>query len=439
MPKLGQTVEESTLLKWHKKSGDQVKKGDILFEIETDKAVLEIESFVEGTLLKIIVNDGETVPVTAPVAFVGKPGEPIPDVPAPVSSPRKDIKPTTIPAPDAATPIHQQSEPEPLTPEKLITKQIQPVKKTISPRARRLAKEHAISPEPVDGSGPKGRVTEKDIIKYLKAKKYNQLRITPAAKSLAIKEKIDILSVETEEKGQRISIEDIERQIAEKPKEMSKMRQVIAQRLTQSFTSTPHYYVTVAIDMTDLLAFREKLKKENKSYSVTDFIVKASANALKEFPALNSTTDGKLVRWHSKVHVGLAVEVKEGLVVPVIRNADAISLGELHKRAKALVVKARDGKLSPDEMTGGTFTVSNMGMLNIDNFTAIINPGESAILAIASTFSVPTVVNNEIKIRSIMKATVSSDHRFVDGAMASRFINRIKDQLEDIKLWINMI
>ena len=439
MPKLGQTVEESTLLKWHKQSGDQVKKGDILFEIETDKAVLEIESFVDGTLLKIIVNDGETVPVTAPVAFVGKPGEPIPDVPAPVSSPRKDIKPTTIPTPDPVTPIHQQSEPEPLTPEKLITKPIQPVRKIISPRARRLAKEHAISPEPVNGSGPKGRVTEKDIIKYLEAKKYNELRITPAAKSLAIKGKIDILSVETEEKGQRISIEDIERKIAEKPKEMSKMRQIIAQRLTQSFTSMPHYYVTVAIDMTDLLAFRKKLKKENKPYSITDFILKASAIALKEFPALNSTTDGKLVRWHSNVHVGLAVEVKEGLVVPVIRNADAISLGELHKRAKALVAKSRDGKLSPEEMTGGTFTVSNMGMLNIDNFTAIINPGESAILAIASIFSVPTAVKNEIKIRSIMKATVSSDHRFVDGTMASRFINRIKDQLENMKLWINMI
>jgi pyruvate dehydrogenase E2 component (dihydrolipoamide acetyltransferase) len=254
-----------------------------------------------------------------------------------------------------------------------------------------------------------------------------------------MKENIDILSVETEEKGQRIAIEDIERKIAERPREMSKMRQVIAQRLTKSFSSTPHFYVTVAIDMTDLLAFRKALKKESKPYSVTDFILKASAVALKEFPALNSTTDGKSVRWHSRVHLGLAVEVKEGLVVPVVRNADSISMGELHEQVMALVARARDGKLSPDEMAGSTFTVSNMGMLNIEDFTAIINPGESAILAIASIFPAPVAVKDEIKIRSMMKATVSSDHRIVDGAMAARFINRIKDQLEDMRLWTNMI
>ncbi|MDO9541662.1 MAG: 2-oxo acid dehydrogenase subunit E2, partial [Kiritimatiellia bacterium] len=167
-------------------------------------------------------------------------------------------------------------------------------------------------------------------------------------------------------------------------------------------------------------------------------ILKASAIALKEFPALNSTTDGKSVRWHAQVHLGLAVEIKEGLVVPVIRNADSISFPELHARVIALVAKAKNGKLSPGEMSGSTFTVSNMGMLNVDSFTAIINPGESAIMAIASISSVPIVVKDEIKIRSIMKATVSSDHRIVDGAMAARFINRIKNQLEDMTQWTSM-
>ena len=440
MPKLGQTVEESTVLKWHKRSGDPVKKGEILFEIETDKAVLEVESFVDGTLLKIIVQEGETVPVTTPVAFIGQPGEPIPEIPAVVREPPKESKPTALPIlpiPLSVTPPHQPSPGSPTPPPAAPI--LPPSRKLISPRARQLAKERAISHEPITGTGPAGRVTEKDVLIYLEAKKYNELRITPAAKALAIKEEIDILSVETEEKDRRISIEDIEQKIAEKPKEMSKIRQIIAQRLTKSFTSTPHFYVTAAIDMTDLLDFRKKLKKENKHYSVTDFILKASAKALKEFPALNSTTDGKSVRWHSRIHLGLAVEVKEGLVVPVIRNADSISFLELHEQVIALVAKARDGKLKPGEMTGSTFTVSNMGMLNIDNFTAIINPGESAILAIAGIFATPTVVKNEIKIRSIMKVTVSSDHRIVDGACAARFVNRIKDTLEDVKTWENMI
>lgn len=437
MPKLGQTVEESTVLKWHKRAGDPVKKGEILFEIETDKAVLEVESFVEGTLLKIIVQEGETVPVTAPVAFVGQPGEPIPDVPAPVSPPLQEIKQTAIPAPNADTPIRHPSSVT-SAPQPIITP-IQPTRKAVSPRARSLAKEHAISYEPISGSGTNGRVSEKDVLSYLAAKKYNELRITPAAKALAIKEGIDILSVETEAQNRRISIEDIERKIAERPKEMSKIRQIIASRLTKSFSSTPHFYVTAAIDMTDLLEFRKKLKKENKPYSVTDFILKACVKALKDFPVLNSTTDGKSIRWHSRIHLGLAVEVKEGLVVPVIRNADSISFSELHEQVIALVAKARDGKLNPGEMTGSTFTISNMGMLNVDNFTAIINPGESAILAIASIFSVPTAVKDEIKIRSIMKATVSSDHRIVDGATAARFVNRIKNQLEDMTLWTNMI
>lgn len=438
MPKLGQTVEESTILKWHKQAGDQVKKGEVLFEIETDKAVLEVESFADGTLLKIFVNEGNSVPVMTPVAFIGQPGEPVPDIPAPPAVTPTHPPATTIPASHPATPLRQHAVPVPAVPPPAAP--MLPARKLISPRARQAAKEHAISYEPIAGTGPGGRITEKDVLQYLDAKKYNALKITPAAKALAVKEGIDVLGIEPDEPG-KISVEDIQRAAAEKPKEMSKIRQIIAQRLTKSFSSTPHFYVTVAIDMTDLLEFRKKLKKENKPYSVTDFILKACAKALKEFPAVNSAIDGqnsKTVRWHSRIHLGLAVEVKEGLVVPVIRNADTISFLELHEQVIALVARARDGKLSPAEMMGSTFTISNMGMLNVDNFTAIINPGESAILAIASIFSTPVVIKDEIKIRSIMKATVSSDHRIVDGALAARFINRIKDILEDVKIWTNM-
>lgn len=438
MPKLGQTVEESTIVKWHKREGEPVKKGEVLFEIETDKAVLEIESFFEGTLLKIVTAEGQTVPVTAPVAFIGRPGEPIPDTPLPAAEQRKETKPAATSESLSVAPIHR---PLPVRPvPQSVPIMVQPARKAVSPRARKMAEESAINWEPISGTGPGGRVTEKDILSYLEEKKYNELQITPAAKALAIKEKIDALAVEGESPG-RISVEDIQRAAAEKPVEMSKMRQVIAQRLTKSFTSIPHFYVTTMIDMTGLLDFRKKLKGENKPYPVTDFILKACATALKEFPAVNSAIEGengKAVKWHSRVHIGLAVEVKEGLVVPVIRNADRISLRELHEHSKALVLKAREGKLTPAEMSGGTFTVSNLGMLNVENFTAIINPGESAILAVASITPAAMVVEGQITVRAIMKVTVSADHRIVDGALAARFVNRVKVLLEDLKTWVNI-
>ncbi|MDO9541951.1 MAG: E3 binding domain-containing protein, partial [Kiritimatiellia bacterium] len=261
MPKLGQTVEESTILKWHKQAGDLVRKGEVLFEIETDKAVLDVESFVDGTLLKIIVKEGEAVPVMTPVAFIGQPGEPIPEIPTVVREPPKESKPTALPAPLSVTPTRQPSPVSPTPPPP--DAPVLPLKKLISPRARTLAKEHAISYEPISGTGPGGRITEKDVLNYLAVKKYNELRITPAAKALAAREGIDILSVEPEAKDRRISIKDIEQKVAEKPQEMTKIRQIIAQRLTKSFSSTPHFYVTVAIDMTNLLEFRKKLKKEN--------------------------------------------------------------------------------------------------------------------------------------------------------------------------------
>lgn len=347
MPKLGQTVEESTVVKWHKQVGDKVIKGDILFEIETDKAVLEIESFFEGTLLKIIVPEGMTVPVTAPVAFIGEPGEPIPAVPAiPKTNPAEAPAPgqsVTTTHPAAQVPIQV---PRSELPAVSATSPM-PQNKPISPRARRLLKDHPINPDPIPGTGPGGRVTEKDVLAYLEAQGYYRIRITPAAKAFALKEKIDILRLNRlpangdRKTDDRVTIEMIEQAVAEKPKEMSKIRQIIARRLTQSFTSVPHFYVSVSADMTDLLNFRKELKKAGKFYSVTDFIMKSAALALKKFPAVNSSTDGRTIRWHSRVQLGMAVDVKEGLVVPVIRDADIISLDELHARSASLVQKAR--------------------------------------------------------------------------------------------------
>jgi pyruvate dehydrogenase E2 component (dihydrolipoamide acetyltransferase) len=304
-----------------------------------------------------------------------------------------------------------------------------------SPRARVLARNAALDIARIPGSGPNGRIVEKDVLAYMEKYQVAAIKITPAAKQRAIKEGIDILTVRPSGEGGRIVNGDIDRALEERPKAMSKMRQIIAERLTRSTSTIPHFYVTVAVDMTALLALRKQLKDAGKSYTVTDFILEAVVLTLEEKPAFNSVTDGRTVRWNSAVNLGMAVSLEQGLVVPVIRDAARLSLAELHDAAAALALKAREGKLKPDEMTGSTFTISNMGMLNVENFTAIINPGESAILAVSST--VPTAVVREGKVvaRDIMKITLSSDHRIIDGAQAAGFANAIKTKLEDMELW----
>ncbi len=440
MPKLGQTVEESTILKWHKHEGETVKKGDILFEIETDKAVLEIESFFDGTLLKIIVPENVAVPVSVPVAFIGAPGEAIPEITTPPPAARSTPPKASAPAPAVAIPIQATNTNILPTGAIATPANAMPRRQTVSPRARRLIKDCAISAAKITGSGPNGRIIEKNVLDYLATKNFAQLKITPAAKALARANAIDILDLPPSGNGGRLTVEDVKQAIAEKPQQMTKMRQVIAQRLAHSFSTTPHFFVTVSTDMTDLINLRKTFRKDQIAYSVTDFIIKASAMALARFPAVNSfTTDGKTVRLNTRVHIGLAVEVPAGLVVPVIRNAHSITFPELHEQVAQLARQARDGQLTPDQMAGGTFTISNMGMLDVENFTAIINPGESAILAVSSTRPTPVVQQGQIVIRNMMKMTLSSDHRIIDGATAARFINQIKLFIEDTDLWKNMI
>lgn len=445
MPKMGQSVEECTIVKWRCQAGDKVKKGDILFEIETEKAVLEVESFYEGTLLKIVINQGQAAPVGATVAFIGQPGEAIPAVVAPTAQaaapqPAAPTPPAAVPAArpavKPATPVATAAAPVPVTaPVPLAPVPAASNRLMISPRARALTEHSAIDAARIKGSGPNGRIVEKDVRNYLDAHNYAGLRISPAAKALAIKEKVDILTVTASGEGGRVMVGDVERSLKERPRVMSKMRQIIAQRLTQSVVTSPHFYVTVEVDMTDLLDFRKELKQRNLQYSVTDFILEAVVLALQESPGVNSSTDGKSAWWHSSVHLGMAASIAEGLVVPVIRNAEKLSLKELHDTAADLAARARDGKLLPSEMTGSTFTVSNMGMLNVENFTAIINPGEGAILAVSSTLEKPVVRKGQIVARSIMKITLSSDHRLIDGAVAALFANTIKNKLEDVELW----
>jgi pyruvate dehydrogenase E2 component (dihydrolipoamide acetyltransferase) len=429
MPKFGQMTEESTIVEWFKKEGDRVVKGDMLFAVETDKSVMEVESFEEGTLLKIAVKPGIAVPVQSIVGFLGTPGEAIPDIPKSAAAP----KPVT---PAAAAPVAaaKQTPAAPVAPAAVTTIATPSAQFRISPRAQALARESVIDPTRIKGTGPEGRVVEKDVTAYLAAKGYARLRISPSAKRLAVKEQLDLLSIPT--KDGRISVADVQRAAAEKPVPMSKIRQVIAERLTHSVVTAPHYYVTVEADMTDLLAYRAELKQNGgANYSLTDFIAYAVVLTLKEFPQFNSATDGHMTRWKSQVHLGLAVSVDQGLVVPVAWKADELTMTELSVLSKDLIEKARAGRLSPDDMSGSTFTISNMGMLDVENFTAIINPGEAAILAVSSVIEKPVARDGKVVVRAMMKMTLSSDHRLIDGASAARFVNTIKKRLEDLESW----
>jgi pyruvate dehydrogenase E2 component (dihydrolipoamide acetyltransferase) len=439
MPKFGQMTEESAIVEWRKKEGDKIAKGDILFTVETDKSVMEVEAFSDGTLLKIVVAPGVMVPVQTVVGYIGNPGEAIPATPPPPApaapkpaAPKVEaVVARAVPSAPVVAPIAAvtAAATAPPTPTSSV-----PVLFRISPRAAALAKRCVIDPSRITGSGPSGRVVEKDVRAYLDARGYNNLRVSPAAKNLAAKENVDLLAV-TPSDGGRITVADVERALAERPKPMNKMRQTIAQRLTQSKLTQPHFYVTVSVDMTDLIAYRNQLKAAGAPYTITDFISQAVVLCLQEFPTVNSSTDGKTTRWHSHVNLGLAVSIEGGLVVPVIRHAEQLTLREICDLSKQLAEKARAGKLTPDDMTGGTFTISNMGMLNVENFGAIINTGEGGILAIATTMKQPVVRDDKIVIRQMMKLTLSVDHRLIDGALGAQFVNAVKAKLEDLELW----
>lgn len=451
MPNLGDTITDGTILKWYKKVGDSLVKGDILCDLETPKAIIEIESPDDGFLLEILVMEGQSIPSGAILAYIGKKNEPRFKVIRRETSSQKSqeqsqkkstkthgtvtkrtrengidtyVQVTSIPQKSTADRTELK--------ERGVEQSIHPL---ISPRARKLIKGYAIDSLKISGTGPGGRIVTRDIEAYLESIDYRNIRITPAAEKLAINESINILQVKGSGESHRIMVRDIKRAITEKPKMMSKMRQTIAKRLTQSYIGTPHFFVMKSVDMTDLLTYKKELKEQGESYSITDFILKSVILSLKEFPMLNSVTDGTTIRMFSTISLGIVVALEEGLVVPVLQNSEEMSIKELHNVLEMLIKKAHLRKLSADEISSSTFTVSNMGMFDVENFTAIINPGECAILAISSTLERAVVVDGQIKVRSIMNMTLSSDHRIVDGVTVAGFMNAIKRKLEDITLW----
>jgi pyruvate dehydrogenase E2 component (dihydrolipoamide acetyltransferase) len=439
LPKMGQSVEEAEIVEWLKQEGDAVEEGAPLFTIQTDKAEVECESTASGVLRKILVEAGVEVPVMTVVALVGEAGEALPDLskygaggggeeaapaPAPAESPDAAPEPEAVQAP-AAQPAPAAGGEAP-----------------VSPRAKKAAAAKGIDASRLQGSGAGGRVMEADVLSQ------GDVKITPTAKRMAQNTGMDVSGVQGTGVGGKITKDDISAAASGGPKTpagpaaapavapsgagevtpLTPMRRIIATRMAESKYSAPHYYVTIEIDMGAAKAFRAGLKAFKASYN--DLVLAAVVKAIREYPQVNAKWCGDSIEVLSDINLGMAVAIDAGLIVPVIRQAQNLSLEGLCSATKAMAVKARDNKLLPDDYTGNTFTVSNLGVFGVDSFTAIINQPDSAILAIGGMKDKPVVIDGGIHIRPMMKITMSSDHRVIDGAVAAQFMGRLREIME---------
>jgi pyruvate dehydrogenase E2 component (dihydrolipoamide acetyltransferase) len=408
MPRLSDTMEEGTLLHWHKQIGDVISSGDVLADIETDKATMELQSFDDGVFSEILVQEGEKVVVGKVIAVLTEEDD---------------------------EPITDSNSPEPLQ-EPAVEKQ-QPKKTgmSISPVARRLADEYGIDVKTIQGSGPSGRVIKRDILQV-----YDTTKETSAAVATTQPEEITqpvVSEPEVVATSQPIVAVGGWRENRSEP--LSNMRQVIAKRLVESKQTIPHYQVTMSFDMDPLLDMRKTLNKQlansGVKLSLNDFLVRCCALAMAEHPAFNASFGGDCIYYHGPVNVGIAIALPEvkggGLVVGTIRDADQKSLRAISQESVRLGIKAKDKGLSLEEMNDTTFTISNLGMFGVDHFTAIINPPNSAILAVGAAVEKPVVRNGELVVGNELSATLSLDHRVIDGAMAARYLKTLKELMEN--------
>ena len=410
MPKLSDTMTVGTLVKWLKREGAEVKTGDMLAEVETDKATMELESFFDGTLLKIFTPAGSQVPLGTALCAIGKPGETVeapaaPAAPAPAASAPAAPAASAQPAP---APVQPAGPAEPAAPAPADGGRVR-----ISPLARILAAEKKLDPSRITGSGPGGRIVRADV---LAAEKSGGARPGVfagggAARSGPIQE--------------------------EKLVPLSNMRATIARRLVESKTQIPHFYLEMEIDAAPLLAVRAQLnaglEREGVKLSINDFILKGAAEALRRVPAVNCSWEGgsqPSIRQHGSAHVSFAVAIDDGLITPVIRDAQAKTLFAISTEAKALAALAKNKKLQPAQFTGGTFCVSNLGMMGIERFAAIINPPNAAILAVGATVAKPVVLGERIVIGQRLSLTLATDHRVADGAVGAAFLGALRNLLE---------
>ncbi|MFY7990086.1 MAG: pyruvate dehydrogenase complex dihydrolipoamide acetyltransferase [Fluviicola sp.] len=410
MPKLSDTMTEGVVAEWHKKVGDTVKSGEVLAEIETDKATMEFESFYDGVLLHIGVEKGKPTPVNALLAIIGQAGEDVAaliaqagSAAAPVETSAPAVEAAPASAPVAAEVPAAAPAPKPAAPAPTPVVSNANGRILASPLAKKLAEEKGVDLSFVPGTGEGGRITKRDVDHYVP---YN----APARA-------VSVGASQAES-------------FVDEP--VSQMRKTIARRLAESKFTAPHFYLTISIDMDNAMAARKAMNsQEGVKVSFNDMVVKAVAMSLKKHPAINSSWLGDVIRRNQHVHIGVAVAVDEGLLVPVVRFADSKGLTQIGEEVKVFAQKAKDKKLQPSDWEGNTFTISNLGMFGIEQFTAIVNPPDSCIMAVGGISQEPVVKNGQVVPGNIMKVTLSCDHRVVDGASGAAFLQTFKQYMEN--------
>lgn len=413
MPKLSDTMTEGVVAEWHKKVGDTVKSGELLAEIETDKATMEFESFYDGVLLHIGIEKGKATPVNALLAIIGEKGEDVsaiianPGTPSGAAAPEKKEEAAPAVATPSPAPVAESAKAEVVAP---VAKAAPAVSNSsngrilASPLAKKLAEEKGVDLGFISGTGEGGRITKRDVDHYVP---YDAPQ-RPASASGG---------------SQTESYTD---------ETISQMRKTIARRLAESKFTAPHFYLTISLDMDNAIEARKTMNAtEGVKISFNDMVVKSVAMALRKHPNVNSSWLGDVIRRNNHVHIGVAVAVEDGLLVPVVRFADTKGLAQLGDEVRVLAKKAKEKKLQPAEWEGNTFTISNLGMFGIEQFTAIVNPPDSCIMAVGGISQEPVVKNGQIVVGNIMKVTLSCDHRVVDGATGAAFLQTFKQYMEN--------
>lgn len=461
MPKLGFNMSEGKLVKWYKKEGDSVKKGEPVFAIETDKTSIDIEGTQDGIFRKKFIEEGDTIEVTLPIAIVAELDENIDSL---IEDINKQLHGDD--APIEATPVVDKNEPSTQEGHASVSEQgASSIEKAttrlrITPRGRKAAQDAGLSLEDlnIQGTGYQGGISEKDIMNYLES---NKVKATPVALKMAEAQgisleditgsgpnskimKADILGVKSTDAELIAATEALTTgEITPDGKEIMEeipytgVRKIIGDKLAESKFTAPHLYFTQKVNLEKLMDLRTQVNSaQEKKTSVTDFIGRAVIRTLQKYPDMNASLIGDKIIKYKSVNLGIAVAAPTGLIVPVIKNANNKTIVELSNEASALFDKARNGKLTPNEYTGGTFSISNLGMFGIENFTAIINPPESGILAVSATKDEPVVIkdsngNKTIEIKPMMNITLTVDHRLIDGLLAAQFVTEVKRQLEN--------
>lgn len=420
MPKLGLTMVEGTITTWFKKEGDVVDKGERLFEVSTDKMTNEVESVASGVLRKIIVNEGETTGILTNVAIIAEKDE---DISAYVD---QDVEETVV-AIDR-------------TEEKSTVKMDTSVKGTgvvkASPLAKKIAGEKGLDLSVVTGTGPNGRIIEKDILAFI-ANNSLEVKASPMAAIVADELNVDLKDIRKDSRIMKADVYQYARgqkslssfEATEERIPMTQMRKIIAKRMHQSWSEAPAVTYDLRADVSNLMALKDQLATEEK-ITYTDLIVKVVAKALLEFPYLNSSIDGDNIILKNYANIGVAVAVEDGLVVPVVKFANAKGLSQISNEIKELAEKARNNALTEEEYTGGTFTITNLGMFGMESFTPIINPPEVAILGVNTIIETPIVENGDLVIKPMMNLSLTADHRVVDGSVGAGFLARVKEYIE---------